>query len=387
MAKYILKNIRILFMREKQLFSLMVIYTFLAGIVLSFCYGLFCNYIEKRNAQEYLLTAIEIEFNSDIKSEKYVTKAQIMKCIEQFSANITENAFMFFVRFYLENGAELECRFRIKNGEYYPCEIFRNNLMRHGHLNNYFSDDDERLGNKVIIVPTDDWAGVNKKIVKSMIRDDNTVLINGEVYEIIAKHDWVADFLVPFTSLDNDMIVDDLGLTIGFNNRVTYGQYKEVEKVVKENLGDIAIFVDHPELQASVRSLYSTAILVDALIVFVIAINFAILYQYILQRRKREIGIFLLCGLGRKRAVGLFTAGCFMLVFPCFLFGLIFYYCILLPAVSLLLPYINDGYNIVSYLCMTIVFALISLLVIGGTVAGFIHKTQIAEVVNKKSTS
>ena len=47
MTGNILKKIRMLFIREKTIFSLIVICTFISGVILCFCFGLFCDYIEE----------------------------------------------------------------------------------------------------------------------------------------------------------------------------------------------------------------------------------------------------------------------------------------------------------------------------------------------------
>ena len=47
MTGNILKKIRMLFIREKTIFSLIVICTFISSVILCFCFGLFCDYIEE----------------------------------------------------------------------------------------------------------------------------------------------------------------------------------------------------------------------------------------------------------------------------------------------------------------------------------------------------
>ena len=91
MERSILKKIRMLFIREKTIFSLIVICTFISSIIVCLCFGLFCNYIEKKNAEIYELTVLEIKFDNDFEQGGYITKKQVDQCVMQFSDNITDN--------------------------------------------------------------------------------------------------------------------------------------------------------------------------------------------------------------------------------------------------------------------------------------------------------
>ena len=158
MTGNILKKIRMLFIREKTIFSLIVICTFISSVILCFCFGLFCDYIEKKNREIYELTTIRIEFDYDIEHDRYVTKKQLEECILQFSDYITDSIEIFFVRSWIENDMLLECRFIVNEGEYLPCDVVRNNLTKTGELINYFTEDQEKNGDKVAIIPGKEWT-------------------------------------------------------------------------------------------------------------------------------------------------------------------------------------------------------------------------------------
>ena len=105
--------------------------------------------------------------------------------------------------------------------------------------------------------------------------------------------------------------------------------------------------VDDIQLKIAVTM---TAIAV--LITLVISLNFTILYLYILDKRKRQMGIFLVCGLNRGRAVGIYVWECILLSLPAFCLGMLFFHIIIRPFLYPVYHYL-DGVYTVSYTHLT----------------------------------
>lgn len=389
MARLILKNVRLLYIREKAIFSLIVLCTFLSSILLCFCYGLYCNYIEKKNSQEYELMDLEISFDysGNMGKENYITAKQIEECVLQFSENITDNVEMFFVRSKEEKTQILlECRFIIRDGKFYPCDVVRDNLVRSGLLENYFTVSHEKEGAQVAIVPGDkeQWRWNNVSLINEMMIDDHHILLQGETYQVVGEHGWADRILLPFASLDEKTVIDEYGLNLSFKQRMTHQQYDEVKAVVEQTLGDVAQVPAKPELDRFLRNLYNTVLIIDILIAGIIALNFAILYQYIILRRKKEMGIFMLCGRNRKQSIIYFILESHSILIPSFIVGVIGYHYLLRPLISWLMPYVQDSYNFLSYATLTVAYLVMSVLIIGISLAVGIKKLSIAEIVHNK---
>ncbi|MCI8356254.1 MAG: hypothetical protein HFI47_14530 [Lachnospiraceae bacterium] len=385
MTGNILKKIRMLFIREKTIFSLIVICTFISSVILCFCFGLFCDYIEKKNREIYELTTIRIEFDYDIEHDRYVTKKQLEECILQFSDYITDSIEIFFVRSWIENDMLLECRFIVNEGEYLPCDVVRNNLTKTGELINYFTEDQEKNGDKVAIIPGKEWTWNDLSVIDQMMTDEKHIDIEGTEYRVIGYHGWGSRILIPFASMDNDSVIDAEGLTLGFKRSISFKQYNEIKRIIEQCLGDVAHVPEMPVLDTFRMTVYNTVLLIDILIAGWLAINFAILYSYILFRRRRDIGIFLMCGLSKSK-VSAYVVLCFHLfVIPGFICGIIFYHYILLPVISWMIPNAIGNYNLLSYICLTIVFEIVSLIITGITIAAVIHGTDIVKALKTDS--
>ncbi len=385
MTRNILKKIRMLFIREKTIFSLIVICTFISSIILCLCFGLFCNYIEKKNEEVFELTVLEIRFDCDVAHGRYITKKQVEDCIMQFSDNITDDVEMFFVRSKIENDMLLECRFVISDGEYLPCDTVRNNLTKLGYLKNYFNEDEEKNGDKAAIIPGEEWSWNDLSVINNMIIDENYIDIQGIAYRIIGYHGWGSRILIPFASLDDDIVIDSEGLTLVFKRSITLKQYNEVKEIVENSLGDAAHVPEMPVLDAFRVTVYNTVLLIDILIAGWIAVNFSILYHYILLSRRKEIGIFLMCGLSKRRISTYVTLCSNMFLLPSFICGIIFYHYVLLPSISWMIPSALGNYNLLSYLCLIIIFWIVSLVITGVTITSFIYNTDIVKVIKTDS--
>lgn len=382
---HILKKIRIMFIREKVIFSLIVICTFISSIVLCFSFGLFCNYIEKKNEQVYELTMLEIGFDCLIDEGKYITKKQVENCVMQLPESVTDDVEMFFVRVRLENDVFLECRFTIRDGNYFLCETVRDNLIRSGDLKNYFTESDEIKGNKAAIIPGGEWDWNDLSVLDGMMIDDNNILIQGESYQIIGYHGWGSRILIPFASLDDDTIIDSMGMSVMFDKSINLRQYKEVKRVVEQSLGDFAHVQEMPVLDKFQRMLYNTALLIVALVTVLVAVNFSILYHFILLQRRKDLGIFLLCGLNKNRASAYITIGCYTYLFPSFVLGIIVYHFMMLPYVTWMIPYAGVDYNFLAYSLLTIIFCMVSVLIIGVTITIFIRKADLVRIMQADS--
>lgn len=387
MTGSMLKKIWALFIREKQFFFLMIVCTFLSGIVLCMCFGVFCNYIEAKNAGEHDLRMLEIPFDDDVENGRYITKKQVADCVMQLSDNVTEDVDMFFVRSRMNNGFLIACRFMIDEGEYRACQLVRNNLVRTSDLNDYFTDDDEREGKKVAIIPNGEWTEEmlswmdGRAVIDDMMTDASHINVNGEIYEVIGDHKFAGEILVPFQSLSDDTVIDAEGLTLTFKESISPRQYNEVKTVVEDSLGDAVHVPKMPVLDHYRMTIYNTAIFLDILVAVWIALNFSILYRYILICRKKEIGIFLACGLNKNKMLLYITLSLCLMLLPVFLLAIVIFHIVILPMISWMIQYAVKNYTFIMYLCMNVIFGIVLLTVTGITVGRIIYDTDIMTAI------
>lgn len=377
MTKYIRKEIRNLFIREKTIFSLIIICTFASGILINFCYGIFCNYVEKKNSSEYSLTAIDIYFDADKIAENPITKKQVEDFVWSLPNNIKDSVIMFFCRSKLKGTNHdfwIETRFTIKDGCYYPCENTRDILTRQGMLDNYFTEENEKYGEQVAIISRENEVGNGRYVPTEMMIDDKTLIIQGKSYQIIGHHDWGYSIFVPFASLDDNTVIDSEGVTLGFGRSVTRSQYNEVKAAVEQHFGSCAQMPEMKELSEFSKTVFRTSMLISGLVALSAAINLSVLYRYILLYRKKEIGILMLCGLDKKKTACCIVLECLLLFIPVFVTGIVLYHYLIFPAIRWMIPYAAGSYHLSVYLWLTAIFTLVSAVIVGITLFSFIYK-------------
>ena len=96
--------------------------------------------------------------------------------------------------------------------------------------------------------------------------------------------------MIPFLSLDDNTQMKD-SVLIWFENIMTRSQYNELKDAFESRFGS-AITV--PELdipETGQRYLYRTILMICAAIALLAAANFSVLYQYLLEQRKKQIVI------------------------------------------------------------------------------------------------
>lgn len=379
MLKYTIKNIKLL-LNEKWIFWLMTGCVFISGIMISFSCGIYYNYTTEYLASNSLLTNIVIGFVEDKENNHYVTKGMLDRCLLQFSSNITEKAGCFLVMPIIEDGINTECRFSIKGGKFASGENTKENFIRANWVDAYFSEEQEREGEPVALIY--DKTGIQNKtpVTDRLLQngENGYIWLQGRNYRIIGTQKVVTDsVLVPYASLDKNTSLGREGLTIMFRTAFTREQYEEVANILKKEMGELVIIpplenTDNAQLQIAM-----TMVAIAVLITSVISLNFIILYLYMLDKRKRQMGIFLLCGMSRYRAAGIYITESILLSVTAFCLGMLAFHFFILPFLYPVYHYLEGFYTGETYLLIFAVYCMASSFVLGMAIAVHVLKKPI----------
>ncbi|MDO4292683.1 MAG: hypothetical protein Q4C65_05545 [Eubacteriales bacterium] len=334
-------------------------------------YGVYCNYREKINAQLYELVLLQIGFSGD-KREGEVSKELLNEFFLSLPEEVTDQVDMFFVRCANERDGYVECRFSLKDQKYEPCLKFRDNLLQSGILNGYFSAEEEESGEPVAIV-FQDRAEVGEEIE-----------ILGKKYRVTGTHNWGDNLdLVPFLSLDEAAKFDDYGVTLAFGKRITTEQFKTVADTARAVLGNRAVIPDMPRLDQYQLSFYKAMILLAGLVGISLSLNYIIMYQYIIHIRRKELAVFLICGMTSGRAVLFLMAECAVLLSPGILLGFGLFHFLCRPLLYRWMPYLQGSYRAETYAFMLIAFIAVFELIFGSAEKAMMRKKEIGDILKK----
>ena len=374
--KYVLKNIKSFIKTEKMIFILVLICIVVSSFIINFSYGLYQNYHVIKEEEESELYEIEIPFKNDLNGN-YADKKTLKEVLLSFSDLLNDSIDLYYVPIYCDDIPEeygrVVTRFDIRNSKIVPCEILKENMLTFGTLisGDYFTEEQESNGENVAIVLNDLTS--TDSITRQLMINDDEISFQGKNYKIIGFQD-LSILMIPFDSLDNNTPVESL--LLNFVKPLTRSQYDEIKEKISMSFGDLA---EIPELdipESENYYLYNTIILISVLIAVLAAINFTVLYKYILSKRTKALSIFRICGCSKYEALRMFLSECMLITIPVFALTSLCYDKLVLPILAKHFEYIESAYSLKLYLLIFAIYVLSSLVVLGIMIYfGFLRRT------------
>ncbi|MBQ8515339.1 MAG: FtsX-like permease family protein [Ruminococcus sp.] len=375
--KQILRNIRMFLRREKMIFTVMVICIFSSALILNFAYGLYQNF----NTQKMEDNADLQEIVIDIDDDSQLTRKEFQTYIESLSEDVLQNMTV-FVAGTLEGVGEdtyntLDCRFEYYNGKYKVMEEYRENIEKSLHSGRMITDEEENSGAYVALVSYDDATGRND-FIKSIMKDEDTIILFGREYEIIGEAPTTITPSIPFLSVPEDFIFDDI-VILSFDNVINKPVYEELKMQADTVIPEKLIFPELDLPDPDSITLYNNIILISLLIAVLSLLNFAMLYHFVLEKRSRDLAIMRICGCTKRRALLIYLGECAVLSVPVYLIGTGLFILLLDHVFDDLFIYMKQAYSMQVYLIIFIGYILLMLLILGIMISRHISKTILQE--------
>ena len=364
--KYTLKNIKSFFINNFIIFILLVISTITSAIVIFFSYGVYQNYNTILSYKEDDLSDDYIGINYVNTGSEYVTKRDLLNClseIDDISNELREQIIQYDVEGIIDNNS-YEFKFLYCDGKFKVAEEFKENLKKYDNLTEgtYWSDYEEANGICVALIS--DPAVFGEISALDSIKYVNQLKIGGKIYDIIGKQAWnekVAMF--PFSTVADEQLLTST--LISFNSAVSVKTYNQIRDVFNNYMGDKAVFEEIRTIDKDTYYTYKTVILISVFIALIAAINFMILYRYIMSTRKRTTAIFRILGLTPAKLNFMNMSECIILIVPFFILGMVLYQTVFLPRLHTYFVYMQDAYTPFVYFLLFVIFISVSLIVIG----------------------
>ena len=345
-----------------MIFFLILICVITSSFVIDFSYGLYQNYHIIKEDAESDLTSMTISFNNT--EEKYASKKLTGDTLLSFSDELNDGVSFYDISIKNEDDLEdafwLGCNVTIKDGHFAANEEYWKNIGKGTEL----TDEQEANGEHVAIFwLTKSELEVNgdKERILSHMPDDETFILFGEEYKIIGIGG-ITLITVPFESLKDDVVVEKV--SIEFDHAMVRSQYDEIKEKMLNAFGDIAQIPELDLPDARQYYLYNTVMIIAVMIALLSAINFAVLYRYILSKRLKALAIFRICGCTKPKALGIFLSECMIMTIPAFLLTTVAYDKLVLPVLANHFEYIKSAYSIKLYLIIFAIYTAVSLLVL-----------------------
>lgn len=361
---------------------LIVLNIIISAFVICFSYGIYQNYnvkIDDGNVSQHeLIIKPTTQYND---KECSITTKMVIDFVKTLSAETLNNISSFSCKAVLPTSAIeqnlFDFMFSYENGKFHDVEDFA-----------VFSDDQYNSYKKIVAInPSirDDIPGIGIGIIgigdfdAVSIGNAKYIEINGVKFAIIDNPFSFGVLNAPITAFyDNIYLTRNLTLT--FKTDISRTQYDDIVNAVAINMGDNA---EVPEMDISPTTelfYYRTVLMISVLISILAAINFAVLYRFVLQKRIKTLTIFRICGCTKKRIIFIYLCECMIIGLPLFALSMLLFDKIALPVLSEIFEYISLAYSPLLYSAIFGIYAVSSFAVLLIMIGTYISRHSITEL-------
>lgn len=425
---YLYTNLHLFRKKEPIMFFLILLCSFIAAIILYFSLGMIIHYQENRrrgdiNAYEMTVYYNDLEDAQRAEISDYSQKAENYLAVEKnlqymtvgelhsFLKEIPKTLFMncnqmLMNAYYEADDASVEfvddsgamgtrnvylCRFAFHYDE--ATDIISPFTKKAGKLiyGDYLSTEDEIYGNHNAVIgigvyndlfvegrKKDPELGYNVTYDSGYNFTEHTEFtLFGETYHIVGITDGV-DIDIPFNSLKNDVPIctfwSDCMIFL-YDVPVTVQQEELLRQYVETEYPGY-LSVENLEHTYQNVSFYTVLIVVLVLVILIAVTNIAVIFRYILMKRKKQIAIFKLCGC--QNCTAMFIGEGILLTVPAFFIGSFVYLLLLRPVLDKMFVFMDAAYtpwNLFSVFCL---FAVLSVLALCVSAYPIVHQTPAA---------
>ncbi len=364
---------------------LIVLNIIISAFVICFSYGIYQNYnvkIEYGETTQRQLKVVPTLKDNIVESS--VTTKMVIDTVRSLSDDTLKNIDNFFCEALISTSA-IEKNDFIFNFSYVDRKF-------HGiGYNNSFDDEQYNSYKKIVAInpvlrEKNGSVGLTLNGIgdwdSKYIGDTKSIEINGENYNIVNESYNQGILDSPITAFyDNTFIMGgSFCLEITFKTDISRTQYDDIVNAVAINMGDNA---EVPEMDISPTTelfYYRTVLMISVLISVLAAINFAVLYRFVLQKRIKTLTIFRICGCTKKRIIFIYLCECMIIGLPLFALSMLLFDKIALPVLSEIFEYISLAYSPLLYSAIFGIYAVSSFAVLLIMISTYISRHSITEL-------
>ena len=362
--------------KEPMIFVLMMVCVVASATVMLFTFGLYHHLEQKKIDAKLGQTDLAIGFYGE--DGTVVTKGEVVEACKELPQEVLDQCYFSASantrdadRVDDESVTMIALHFSIRNGRISVADIGER-LKKEKYIveGNWFTAAQVENGERVCIAfdPSMTILYQNEKseaYAKQFGPDRNgKYIVDGKEYTCIGYQDSVYVPLVPITTLEDDIVITQVG--IFFDRVINRKQYDAVKKVFERHFGnsvDIAPLAT-PDLDGT--EFYATLTIACALMAMLSGIVMAMLYEYILLQRRRQLTIYRLCGVTLAKAKRMYMTECILITLVSMVIALVFFQGVILPWAEQIYEYIAESYTWKSYSILCCIYAGITLVVLSG---------------------
>lgn len=387
--KYILKNIINFIKTDAFVFFISILTVFVSVTMIHFSYGIFQNYEYEKQNMESGEKNIGLSPTYECERVGRTEEGRNWRYNPSFENPITvgevKEFFMKLDPYLYPDITNISVRVCVDNYPVY-CDfgLSQDGFVTSPDVNQYmkiqgtpFTDEDFLSGAKVVHVV--DYNNEDAPTIEELLyeKDNQYIMLDGELYEISGFHDGMPDSVYAIiTALPEDATIQR-GFNISLNRFVNAKDYNHIGSIAKEVFGDRIELRDIGLPDLDTIKIYNTILIVAVVITLIAAINYAILYSYILKKRGRQIMCMRLCGMKYSQAVLLYLGENILISLPVYIATVICFIKKVLPWMAGKYSYALDKFNSNVYIMFFAIYFVVSLIILLFMILRGIRKKQI----------
>ena len=387
--KMIFQNLKCFFKKDKTIFLVTTLCTFISAIIVYFSYGIYQNAHALKQEAEVDLKQIDITPNRHV-DESLLTKKQLCKYLDSLSPSLLDNIELiytssvnppYFEKLPEEGGGfdSFHYRFCIRDGHYSISTVTKESWENSGMIvaGRYLTAEEEAEGKNVAMVANPHGTGRKPQTQILQVNDDEIELF-GKTYKIVGEYSgaWLTP-IIPFLSIPDSAKLEALSFVFATN--ITRSQYNELKTQADDVLPGILQFPDLDFPGTDTIYVYNNVMLISVLLSLLSAFNFAMLYHYILEKRNVTLAVFRICGCTKNKAIRVYLGECLLLSVPIYVAGAIVYDIIMKRVLSDYFPFMLGAFSLSIYVILFIIYMMVLLCVLMVLIASHVKNRVIDE--------
>ncbi len=364
--KRVLSSISAFARNERAIFAVMIFCIVSSAFIINFSYGLYYNYAAQKNETELELKTL----NPEIQQGSSISKGDFQRFAESLDEKTLNAMIVIYAGTELpefesdEGPGSFPMRLVIHAGKYNICEQTRKNWEEKGVITSgrYINNYEEQCGELVAVVggsSADEWNATCSKFRNA----DGTITMFGKKYSVVGTYSaGTAAPIVPFLTIPEDTPITQIGFS--FERNITRSAYNDITSKAEEYFGSLLKFPELKFPDTDTVSIYNNMIWIALLISLLSVTNFAMLYRFILLKRRRGLAIMRICGCSRVRAVLMYLAECVVITLPAYAVGAGLNILVTNKVMCRVLDFFKQAYSLKTYLCLFAAFAIVFFIIV-----------------------
>lgn len=370
MIKCIKNNIVSLFRNQKILATLLIVVQIFSVIVVLFSYGVSNHYDMKTGETEGKSLVYEIapKKNEESGSEETyrMTRSEMDRFLDKVLPYIQNKLEYFFVMGSDEDILIMSST-GYKDGEYTISPQYKKSIgINEGE---YFTYDDMNSGEKLALVDT-----------KELLDEDGYVTVLGEKYYAKGIVAAGGSVYIPYKSMPSEL--EYFHVSFILSKPLFESEFNYIMDWAKVCFGEDNVKL--PEFDGVANEtqyrVYRDIMVVTMLLIAVCAINYCIIYRYILEKRRRTFAVTRICGCSKYKAAVIYMVELLGISLITLMIGFILYSQLVLPQAASSFEYIEYFYNAAVYTKIAALYIGILLVTYTVLVIGFVRKTPVSVI-------